>query len=210
MRRNRFRWTFALAVMTTAPAAAREPVVGLPCDGCEAVFEGLPAALSSDARLVPADEPGSALRVEGRVLAADGTPRAGVVVYAYQTNAEGVYPRAPDAPGAAAHRHGALRGWVESDAQGRYAFDTIRPASYPGREIPAHIHMHVIERDCATYYIDDIVFTDDPLLTADRRPQYEHGRAGSGVVAPQQRDGHTVVVRDIRLGAGIDGYPGCD
>jgi protocatechuate 3,4-dioxygenase beta subunit len=203
------RFLLWLAVAAAAsPAAAREPVIGR-CDGCEAVFEGLPGTLSSEARIAPAGEPGTPLRVEGRVFGSDGAPRAGVVVYAYQTDAEGVYPPAPDAAGTAARRHGALRGWVESDTQGRYAFDTIRPASYPGREIPAHIHMHVIERGCATYYIDDIVFTDDPLLTPARRPQYGHGRGGPGVATPQPRGDGAVVVRDIRLGAGVPGYPEC-
>lgn len=198
----------AVAAWTSATAQPREPVVGLPCDGCEAVFDGLPAAPASEARIAPAGEPGTPLRVEGTVLGPDGEPRAGVVVYAYQTNAEGVYPRGPG-DGAAA-RHGLLRGWAASDAQGRYAFDTIRPASYPGREIPAHIHLHVIERGCATYYIDDIVFTDDPLLTPERRPQYEHGRGGSGVVTPSPRGAGALAVRDIRLGAGIPGHPGCE
>jgi protocatechuate 3,4-dioxygenase beta subunit len=196
--------------MLAVPGFAREPIVGGPCDGCEAVFEGQPATLTSEARLVEPGEAGRPLRVEGRTLDAEGRPRAGVVVYAYQTDASGIYRRVDPAPGAAARRHGALRGWALTDADGRYAFSTVRPGSYPDSEIPAHIHLHVIERACATYYIDDIVFTDDPLLTAARRPRYEHGRGGSGVVTPQARDGHHVVVRDIRLGAGIADYPGCE
>lgn len=210
MRTASLVWLAALAAGANVSAAAREPVVGGPCDGCQAVFEGLPETLASRSRLAPADASGTPLRVEGRVLGSDGRPRAGVVVYAYQTDATGVYPRVTDAPGPAARRHGALRGWVESDAQGRYAFDTIRPASYPRSEIPAHIHMHVIERGCATYYIDDIVFTDDPLLTAARRPQYEHGRGGSGVSTPTPQGDGQLVTRDIQLGAGIADHPGCD
>lgn len=202
-------WTPALLVLLTAPAFAREPVVGGPCDGCEAVFEGQPASLTNEARLVEPGEVGLPLRVEGRTLDAAGRPRTGVVVYAYQTDASGSYRADDAATGPAARRHGALRGWAISDAEGRYAFATVRPGSYPNSDIPAHIHMHVIERDCATYYIDDVVFTDDPLLTAERRPRYERGRGGSGVVTPRARDSHHVVVRDIRLGAGIADYPGC-
>jgi hypothetical protein len=201
-------WITALLLGLAAPALGREPVVGGPCEGCQAVFEGQPATLQSEARLAPPGEAGALLRVEGRTLDASGQPRPGVVVYAYQTDARGIYRSLEPAPGPAARRHGALRGWAVSDALGRYAFATVRPGSYPDSDIPAHIHLHVLEPGCATYYIDDVVFTDDPLLTEQRR-QYERGRGGSGVVTPQTRDGRRVVVRDIRLGAGIVGYPDC-
>ena len=38
-------------------AATREPIVGLPCEGCEAVFEGLPAELDWRTRLAAVGEP---------------------------------------------------------------------------------------------------------------------------------------------------------
>jgi protocatechuate 3,4-dioxygenase beta subunit len=131
---------------------AQEPIVGGPCEGCEAVFEGLPSSLSTTARLAPATEPGAPMTLTGRVLGADGRPRAGVIVYAYQTNTAGIYPPSSLRTGAAA-RHGALRGWTLSGPDGRYTFETIRPGTYPtrvngrwmatrdihlGRNIPGH------------------------------------------------------------------------
>jgi protocatechuate 3,4-dioxygenase beta subunit len=200
----------AVAVLCLSAAQAREPVVGGPCEGCEAVFEGVPRALSSEARIAPTDEPGERMRVTGQVWGADGKPRANVIVYAYQTNAAGIYPRPAPSSSPAADRHGRLRGWARSDAQGRYAFETIRPGSYPSTSIPAHIHMHVIETGCATYYIDDIVFTDDRLLTPAARREHERGRGGPGVVTPtRQGSGPWRVVRDIRLGMNVPDYPAC-
>lgn len=192
-----------------AQSAAREPIVGQPCEGCEAVFEGRPATLASTARIAPAGEPGQPLVVTGRVLDRDGRPRAGVVVYAYHTNDGGLYPPPATSVGAAGNRHGRLRGWAVSGADGRYAFETIRPGAYPTREAPAHIHMHVIEPGCATYYIDDVMFTDDPLLTPDARIRLSNGRAGSGIATPTRRDGTWRVTRDIQLGRGVAGYPAC-
>ena len=148
---------------------AQEPIVGLPCEGCEAVFEGLPDALSAVARLAPADEPGEPMRIVGTIRDAEGHPAAGVIVYAYHTDAHGIYPRDERLSGTTAYRHGRLRGWVVSDANGRYRFDTIRPAQYPQGETPAHVHMHVIEPGCCTYYIASIHFTDDRLLSATER-----------------------------------------
>jgi protocatechuate 3,4-dioxygenase beta subunit len=185
-----------------------EPVVGLPCERCEDVFVGLPETVPSRARIAPAGEPGEPMRIEGTVR--DGTGRAtgGVIVYAYHTDATGRYPRVAPKPGTPFTRHGRLRGWARTDEQGRYVFDTIRPAAYPDSDDPAHVHMHVIEPGRCTYYIDDIVFEDDPRLTPAKRRWAERGRGGPGVAAPSRDEAGTwVVVRDVVLGAAVLDYP---
>jgi len=184
-----------------------EPVIGGPCEGCEAVFQGLPAALSPRARLTPADEPGVPMRIEGTVTDRDGNAAPGIVVYAYHTDAHGIYPE-PDEPIAyAADRHGRLRGWALTDEDGHYRFDTIRPASYPDSEVPAHVHMHVLEPGRSTYWIDSIEFEDDPRLTDEEREAHAAGRGGSGLADPtRDADGTWVVTRDIVLGLEVPGY----
>jgi protocatechuate 3,4-dioxygenase beta subunit len=194
-----------IAALTIASASAqvttKEPIVGGPCEGCEAVFVGIPAKFTPVARIAPVNEPGEPLRIEGVVRNPQGRPVPNIVLYAYQTNAKGLYP-------AGSVRHGALRGWVISDASGRYAFDTIRPGGYPNTTIPQHIHMHVIEPGRCTYYIDDVLFDDDPRLTPAQRKQMDHGRGGSGVVVPKKdANGRWLVTRDVVLGAGVSGYP---
>jgi protocatechuate 3,4-dioxygenase beta subunit len=73
----------ALALTSTAGAAAQEErVVGLPCEGCEAVFVGLPETVPSTARIAPPGEPGEPLRIEGTVMDRSGMPAPGVIVYA--------------------------------------------------------------------------------------------------------------------------------
>ena len=104
-------------------ATGHEPTVGGPCEGCEAVFQGLPLNLSPEARITPLGETGEPLQISGRVLDANGKPVRGIVVYAYQTDAEGIYPRAEGFHGQAAQRHGLLRGWAQSDGDGRYRFE---------------------------------------------------------------------------------------
>jgi protocatechuate 3,4-dioxygenase beta subunit len=202
----------ATAGLTPAPqpaaARAREPVVGLPCEGCDAVFEGLPAELPSVARIAPESEPGEALRIEGTVLDRTGKPVAGVIVYAYHTDDHGIYPTDERLKGTSAHRHGRLRGWVTTDGNGRYRFDTIRPAGYPNTDIPSHVHMHVIEVGRCTYYIDDLLFDDDPRLTPQSRRRLAQGRGGPGVAVPRtDGSGGWIVTRDILLGEKIPGYP---
>lgn len=185
-------------------AGAREPVIGGPCEGCEAVFEGRPSRLTAEARIAPANEPGEALRLEGTVFDRAGKAAPGIIVYAYQTNARGVYPRDDRFRGQAAHRHGKLRAWARSDSGGHYAFDTIRPGSYPDTRIPQHIHLHVIEPGRATYYIDDVHFTDDPFVAGVDPASLGRGRGGRGFATPMKDDaGRWRVRREIHLGEGI-------
>lgn len=191
-----------------ASARPREPIVGLPCEGCDAVFDGLPPVLGSRVRIAPGDEPGEPLVLEGRVFGPEGDPVQGVIVYAFHTDATGVYPPAPASLGQAARRHGRLRGWAMTDAQGRYRFDTIRPARYPSGAEPAHVHLHVIEVGRCTYYVDAVHFADDPLLSPQERERLSTGRGGSGLVRPHRdAEGTWRVTRDIRLGEEVPGYP---
>lgn len=193
-----------------AEAAPTERLVGGPCEGCEAVFEGRPAKLVGNARIAPETERGEPLAIEGFVRDAAGNPVAGVIVYAYQTDATGIYPQSP--PGTK-HRHGKLRGFAKTDARGRYAFGTIRPAGYPGTDLPRHVHMHVVEPGRCHYTIDDLVFTDDPRLTRAQRESHSRGRGSIGVVTPTKtvtKHGTSWGARrDIVLGAGIADYDRC-
>lgn len=198
------------AVACNAHASPRETLVGGPCDGCEAVFEGRPAKLSSSARIAPAGEPGEPMIIKGVVTDAAKRPVAGVIVYAYHTNAQGLYPGREEPRRTASQRHGALRAFAQTDAGGRYAFETIRPASYPVPNAPPqHVHMHVVEPGRCHYVIDEMLFTDDPRLTPDARRQQDHGRGGSGLVTPTRQGGTWSVRRDITLGARIPGYDAC-
>ena len=199
------RFLMLLAILA-GHAPAREPILGGPCEGCEAVFEGRPAQPSNSARIAPPGEPGAPLLIEGRVTTLAGVPAAGIIVYAYHTDHTGIYPPVPGLTGAA-RRHGRLRAWARTDEQGRYGFTTIRPGAYPAGNIPAHVHLHVIEPGRGTYYIDDILFADDPMLTAAQRRRMP-GRGGPGIAQPSRdQDGLWRVRRDIVLGLDIPNYP---
>ena len=90
-----------------------------------------PATVSSVGTIADANEPGDRLEISGQVFSPDGvTPAANVIVYAYQTDATGEYRNDPKT------RVARLHGWAKTDAQGHYAFHTIKPASYPRMTIP--------------------------------------------------------------------------
>lgn len=195
------RLTLLILILTLClqSASAQEPVVGGPCQGCELVFVDMPEELKTNSSIAPISEKGEALELKGTVYKPDGNPAGGIIVYAYQTDANGRYPKGSTA-------HGSLRGWALSDQKGQYSFKTIRPKAYPGRDIPQHIHLHVIEPGKATYYIDDVTFDDDPLLTSEHR-QNKNCRGGCGESHPERDEqGVWQVRRDITLGESIPNY----
>ncbi len=200
---------FLLLAACAPGSAATTPVVGRPCEDCQVALIGLPTAPPALVRLAPEDEPGELLRLSGRVTDAEGKPRRGVIVYAHQTDRSGVYPGEGIDGDAGIRQHGRLRAWAASDEDGMYTFLTIRPGSYPGSAMPQHIHLYVIETGCALYYIDDVLFRDDPHLTASVARKADNGRGGSGIVTPVQTAEGWRARRDIVLGRNIPGHPGC-
>lgn len=99
---------YCLFLTSIAAYSAQEAVIGGPCQGCELVFVGMPDDVSSSARIAPVDEPGEALIVKGTVYKKDGTPAKGIIVYAYQTDDSGKYPKGSTS-------HGRLRGWARTN-----------------------------------------------------------------------------------------------
>jgi protocatechuate 3,4-dioxygenase beta subunit len=169
------------------------------CEGCEAIHERSFRGLSSATTIPLAGEPGERLVLSGRVLKPDGaTPAAGVVVYAYHTNATGVYPTRGNERGWD-RRHGYLRGWIMTGPDGEYRFDTIRPGPYPGRGDPAHVHLIVKEPDRREYWIDEVVFGDD--VRVDERYRVAQGNRGGSGIIPLTRDPSGIWIgrRDIVL-----------
>ena len=168
------------------------------CEWCGA--PEAPRNLTSTLVIPATGEAGERLIVEGTVYGPDGrTPAPGVLLYAYHTNAGGVYPKRGNETGNA-RRHGYLRGWLRTGADGRYRIETIKPGSYPTRSEPAHIHMTLQPPGEPERYIDDVVFEDDPLLTPEQRARLRQ-RGGSGIVRLRRgADGVLHATRDIYLG----------
>jgi protocatechuate 3,4-dioxygenase beta subunit len=180
--------------------------VGGGCDGCEAIYEGMPKNLSRETTIADSKEPGEPLEISGTVYQADGkTPARDVILYVYQTDAKGHYSPAPGATGLT-RRNGHLRGWMKTDERGQFKFHSVKPAPYPGRNIPAHIHPIIKEPDKNEYYIDEIRFDDDPLLTIEERAK-EEKRGGSGIIKLiKNQNGVWIGRRDIVLGLNIPNY----
>lgn len=190
------------ALVVVASAAPFRPLARADlynCEGCEAVGERAPEEMSASADLAGPDEPGERMILTGVVYQPNGeTPAAGVVVYAHQTNAQGVYAGG-SSQSVWSRRHGRLRGWVKTGAEGVYTFNTIKPAPYPDRSMPAHIHLMIGEPGKRPYYIDDVVFDGEFGVTEAYRRAQEF-RGGRGIVKLETTaDGVLLARRDITL-----------
>ena len=121
--------------------------------------------------------PGEPTFVSGRVIGLDGTPIAGALLDVWQASPTGLYESQDPA-----QRAFNLRGKFRSDAEGRYAFRTVKPASYPipldgpvGRMMtalareayrPAHIHF-VISANGYETLTTHVFVAGDPHLDSD-------------------------------------------
>ena len=86
--------------------------------------------------LVRADEPGEPMIVTGVVYDSDGEkPLAGIKVHIYHTDARGYY--SIDGKDESQHR---LNATMVTNAEGKYEYRTIKPASYPSSRVPSHVH----------------------------------------------------------------------
>lgn len=141
----------ALAALSATSACAAAESSSLP-------GESAPPSISVTAE----SEPGRKLLVEGTLYAPDGETLApGVVLYVYQTGLDGRYSPVGGIP--------RLRGYMKTDANGRYSYRTIRPGSYPNTTIAAHIHTQAWGAGYEPQWNRDLNFADDPFVSENQK-----------------------------------------
>jgi len=115
----------------------------------------------------PNGELGEKLIISGTVYLPDGrTPAKDVIIYVHHTNSKGIYPKKGTEKGNGKY-HGYLRGWMKTNANGKYEFETIRPAPYQSHDgEPAHIHYNIEAPNYPEYWLTGLWFSDDPRVTA--------------------------------------------
>ena len=132
------------------------------------ILSALVALFFSPSHLVsaPPGEPGVRIVVSGHVFDAAGRPVPHVVIRAYHTDARGLYRADNKMYSDTAPPR--LQGSLRTDDNGSYDIETIRPAPYPNRSTPAHIHFELRPPN-GPHEPAILYFADDPLLTAKER-----------------------------------------
>jgi protocatechuate 3,4-dioxygenase beta subunit len=183
------------AVAQSGDALARVKRNAIPIDAEWNGAKDAPAGVAWRTSLVgPADE-GERLIVSGTVFERDGkTPAPNVLIYLYHTDSKGLYGQRGE------HRHDRFRGWMFTGKDGRYEFETVRPAPYPEQRFAAHIHMTVTTESQKEDWIDSILFEDDRLIF--ERERRDAGRKGgfNPILRPVRGDDNVWrATRDIKL-----------
>ncbi len=130
---------------------------------------------------------GTLLEVSGRVLDRGGRPRSGARVEIWQCDARGEYHHVGE-PAGDPNFQGF--GAVAADAEGRYAFRTIKPVPYPGRT--PHIHFTVFEGG-------------KRKLTSQMFVEGEPGNARDGLYRHLGADARLVTMKLATAGKGLAG-----
>lgn len=156
----------------------------------------VPPTVSPKTVLFTEADKGEKMVISGKVFEADGkTPAPNVLIYLYHTDIEGYYGRS-----GSEHKHGRYRGWLLTDAEGRYSFQTIKPAPYPENRFAAHIHMTVTTTAMREDWVDSILFEGDKLISARERETAGQKGGFNPILALKKGENNLwTATRDIRL-----------
>jgi protocatechuate 3,4-dioxygenase beta subunit len=115
---------------------------------------------------------GERIIVTGRVLDEAGRPVPHTLVELWQANASGRYVHVADQHDAPLDPNFLGAGRTVTDADGRYAFKTIKPGAYPWPNHhngwrPNHIHFSLFGPSFVTRLVTQMYFPGDPLLPLD-------------------------------------------
>ena len=187
--------------------AEKNGIIGGPFENGEFMYIGMLENIKSIDTSAGWTQKGQKLLVTGTIYKLDGkTPAPNVILYYYHTDINGVYAGKQGLDSRVV-RHGYIRGWVKSDANGKYSIYTVRPAPYPNTNFEAHLHPSIKEPNIAKeYYIDEFVFDDDKLLTGEKRKKLPN-RGGSGILRVLISGDLQIAEHNIILGLNIPNYP---
>jgi protocatechuate 3,4-dioxygenase alpha subunit len=157
-------------------------------------FFGFALPWADGAELVAPDDP-AAIEIEGRVFDGEGAPVDDALVEIWQANRHGRYAHPEDARVELPLEDGFSGfGRCPTDAEGRFAFVTVKPGRVPGRDGRAqapHLGVSVFARGLLKRVVTRLYFPDeheanaaDPVLASIEDP-----RARSTLVARQTAPG---------------------
>jgi protocatechuate 3,4-dioxygenase beta subunit len=118
---------------------------------------------------------GQVVHVMGRVLDARGKPVSGARIEIWQANTHGRYTHPSDRNPQPLDPNFEGYASLETDAEGRYRFKTIKPGGYPagvGAQRPPHIHFDVkgrLNRLVTQMYFPGEPLDDDDIFMATSR-----------------------------------------
>ncbi len=117
------------------------------------------------AAVAATDTTGTRIRIEGRVLDGAGVPINDAMIEIWQADDQGRYAHPADPRPLNAGFRGFGRCGTGTDAQCRFYFDSIKPASVDGVQAP-HINVVVMMRGMLLHAFTRIYFSDEAAANA--------------------------------------------
>jgi protocatechuate 3,4-dioxygenase, alpha subunit len=150
--------------------------------------------------LVTEDAAGARIRIEGRLIDGDGAPVSDAMIELWQADGEGRYPGHDPALSNARFKG---FGRCETDAEGRFSFRTVKPASVPGpngaTQAP-HIDVGVFARGILRRLFTRLYFDGEPANAEDPILALVPEDARATLIATREGGSGEPVYRfDIRL-----------
>ena len=142
------------------------------------------------------------LMITGIIYESDGkTPAKDVIMYISQPDENGNY----DLKRNNDKRYIVHRGWIKTDADGRYTFYTFIPGNIINNRELKHIHPIIKEPGKPEYGLDAFLFDNDPFLSKSCRKRLAK-KGIDNILKPVMKDNMFVATKDIVLEASNSEY----
>ena len=140
--------------------------------------------------------------ITGIIYQSDGvTPAEGVILYISQPNENGDYELKKENGKRYVHH----RGWVKTDADGRYKFYTFIPGNFLRNRELKHIHPIIKEPGKPEYELNAFLFDNDPFLSKSCRKRLAKKGIDS-ILMLEETDAMFIATKDIILEENLSSY----
>lgn len=136
------------------------------------------------------------LKISGTIYENDGvTPAKNVMLFIHQTDENGNFELKRQNKKRYVHH----RGWIKTDADGKYTFYTFVPGKYISGNELIQILPIIKEPNKPEYKIETFLFDNDPLLTGKCRKKVDASNPNR-ILTLNKKEGLFEAKRDIILG----------
>jgi hypothetical protein len=136
------------------------------------------------------------LKITGTIYKSDGvTPAEGIILYIEQADEDGDFDLRKHNDKRYAHH----RGWIKTDANGRYTFYTFVPGNDSRYNQLSQLFPAIKEPSKPSYNLESFLFDYDPMLTKLCRKKIAKKGDPTRILKPTQKDGLLVVEKNIVL-----------
>ena len=142
------------------------------------------------------------LMITGTIYQSDGkTPAKDVILYISQPDENGDYELKTENDKRYVHH----RGWIKTDADGKYTFYTFIPGNFIRNREVKHIHPTIKEPGKEEYSLNAFLFDNDPFLSKSCRKRLEKKGIDS-ILKVEKTDAMFVATKDITLRSDTSEY----